>query len=241
MNGRHCLIKNAILYTFLLSIFILSGCQEGFSANAEESSDTEHENTAAEVDIERYDDGSIRQTEDVVIDQYDGDPANTYDVVYTLDEMMTLTIESIRSKAEMIPLLDLLDEHQMTATFFASPEQLEMYPEGTKEILDRGHMIENNAMYGMDVDALQHEDIYQRVETTNEMVETATGDSAEFAFVKNNDNKDLNAIVAQLDMTGIVTPVSELKPSDDEDKMLKNIKRAVARGGILSMDPDDAC
>ncbi|SDK71037.1 Peptidoglycan/xylan/chitin deacetylase, PgdA/CDA1 family [Lacicoccus qingdaonensis] len=128
----------------------------------------------------------------------------------------------------------------MTATFFASPEQLEMYPEGTKEILDRGHMIENNAMYGMDVDALQHEDIYQRVETTNEMVETATGDSAEFAFVKNNDNKDLNAIVAQLDMTGIVTPVSELKPSDDEDKMLKNIKRAVARGGILSMDPDDA-
>ena len=240
MNGRHCLIKNAILYTFLLSIFILSGCQEGFSGNAEEASDTEHENTAAEVDIERYDDGSIRQTEDVVIDQYDGDPANTYDVVYTLDEMMTLTIESIRSKAEMIPLLDLLDEHQMTATFFTSPEQLEMYPEGTKEILDRGHMIENNAMYGMDVDALQHEEIYQRVETTNEMVETATGDSAEFAFVKNNDNKDLNAIVAQLDMTGIVTPVSELKPSDDEDKMLKNIKRAVARGGILSMDPDDA-
>lgn len=216
----------------------MSGCKEGNSGNTE-TSDAEHEDDAAEVEIERYDDGRIRHPEDVVIEEYDGTPADTYNVVYTLDEVLTLTIENVRSKEELTPLLDQLDEHQIKATFFASSEQLEMYPEGTKEVLERGHSIESHALYGMDMDVLEYEDIYQRMEMTNEQIERATGDTAEYVPVQHDDYGDPNTVAAHLDMSGVVTPVSELKLSDDEDELKKNIKNAIARGGILSMDSED--
>lgn len=233
-------MKQKLLFIILFAVMILSGCTEGKAVNKEDETLLDHEDKAAQVDIERYENGSIQLAEDIEIEKYDGAPADTYDVVYTLDEVMTLAIESVLSKEEMTPLLDQLDEHHITATFFTSPEQLDMYPEGAEEIIKRGHTIENHALYGMNLDGLEYEEIYHRIAMTNEKIEAATGGTAEYALAKNNDNKDLNNVLAQLDMTGAVLPVSELKPSEDEEKLRNNIKKSIARGDVLSMNPEDA-
>lgn len=136
-------MKQKLLFIILFAVMILSGCTEGKAVNKEDETLLDHEDKAAQVDIERYENGSIQLAEDIEIEKYDGAPADTYDVVYTLDEVMTLAIESVLSKEEMTPLLDQLDEHHITATFFTSPEQLDMYPEGAEEIIKRGHTIEN--------------------------------------------------------------------------------------------------
>lgn len=233
-------MKNKLLFILLLAVMVLSGCGEGEAWSGAEETLKEHEDTAAQVDIEKYENGSFQPAEDIVLEKYHGEPAHTYDVVYTLDEVLALAIDSISSKDEMIPLLDQLDEHHITATFFASPEQLDMYPEGAEEIIERGHTIENHASYGMDLDVFEYDEIYQRMEMTNEKIERATGDTAEYVFIKNNDNKNLNAVAAELDMTGVVKPVSELKLSDDEEKLKDNIKKSIARGGVLSMNAEDS-
>src|SRR5690625_5010602 len=61
--------------------------------------------------------------EDYIIEEYDGEPLKTYDVVYTLDEVLSLTFDRILPKEQLIPLLEELDKHQIKATFFGSYEQ----------------------------------------------------------------------------------------------------------------------
>lgn len=52
-------------------------------------------------------------SEDYVIEEYNGDPVKTYDVIYTLDEVLSLTFDRILPKDVLIPLLDELDEHDI--------------------------------------------------------------------------------------------------------------------------------
>src|SRR5690625_4674657 len=61
---------------------------------------------------------------DVVVEKYDGEPLNTYDVIYTLDEVLSLTFDRVLPKKELMPLLEQLDEYQIKASFFGSFEQL---------------------------------------------------------------------------------------------------------------------
>lgn len=221
-------------------MFILSACAEDSVQSTEGVNNSPHEDEAAETIIEEYDEEDIAEAKDAVIEKYDGEPVNTYDVVYTLDEVLTLTFDGILAKEEMAPVLDALDAHQITATFFASPEQLELYPEGAAEITGRGHKFGNHGLYGMNLDALDYEEIHQRIKQTNEDIEEFTGESPKYVHVQNDENEDVNKIAAQLDMSGVITPVSELASSDDEGKNIRNSKKAIARGGVLSLSPKDA-
>src|SRR5690625_1900238 len=228
---------NVVLMGIIL--LVLSACADGSSEPSEEIHNIRHEDTAAETDIEEYDEGDIEAAEDVVIEEYDGAPADTYDVVYTLDEVMALTVDGILSKEEMIPVLDALDEHQITATFFASPEQLEMYPEGVAETIDRGHEIGNNGLHGMELDALGYGEIHHRIKWTNEAIEAFTGEPPAFIHTSNDEDERVKKIAAQLGMSGVINPVRTLSSSDDEAKMTRDAGKAIARGSVLSMNPED--
>lgn len=177
-----------ILTTMFL--FVLLGCEEETVVSEE----------AEEVD---------QEAKDVIIEEYDGEPVDTYDVVYTLDEVLSLTFDRVLPKEELTPLLDKLDEYEIKATFFGSVEQLEMNPEAVEEIASRGHKIENHALYGMDLEALDYDDV--------------------------------NTIAAQLGMSGVINHSSKLNGDNyDEEKLRKDMRQAIARGGILSMNPEDA-
>lgn len=66
-------MKN-LAYIILISsfLFILAGC----AGNAESQStmDELHDDEASDVNVEEYDDGSIQQAEDIVVEKYEGEP-----------------------------------------------------------------------------------------------------------------------------------------------------------------------
>lgn len=97
---------------------------------------------------------------DLHIEKYTGEPVKVYDVIYTLDEVMTLVIEGLETLEDIDPLLNQLDEHQIPATFFVTNEEMNMYPEVVEEVIHRGHKIENNALYKMDRKALTENEMY---------------------------------------------------------------------------------
>src|SRR5690625_3947445 len=41
-------------------------------------------------------------------------------------------------------------------------------------------------------------------------------------------------------MNGVISPVRALSSSDDEEKMIRDTGKAIARGGVVSMGPEDA-
>ena len=215
----------------MLGIF-LNGCNDDTPVTvASESDDTE----------------KARETEetvtDFVVETYEGVPANTYDVIYTLEEALSLTFDRILPKKELMPLLDALDEHHIQATFFGSYEQLYMNPEAVEEILQRGHSIENHALYKMNVKSLTYEDIFRLVKVTNEQIELMTGNIPKYVQLKSkNAYENVNLVTAQLDMDGVINYSYQLRglKTDDEKRIKNYMRRAVARGGIISMDPEDA-
>jgi len=181
--------------------------------------------------------------QDFIIEQFEGTPVNTYDVIYTLDEIISLTFDRILPKNELIPLLDALDEYKIQATFFGSLEQLVLNPEAVNEILQRGHDIENHALYKMNVKSLTYEDIYRLIKVTNEQIEIMTGNKPKYVQLKvKKSYENVNRVAAQLDMSGVINYSYQLRglKTDDEKRIKDYMRRAVARGGIISMDPADA-
>jgi len=180
---------------------------------------------------------------DVVVEKYDGEPLNTYDVIYTLDEVLSLTFDRVLPKKELMPLLEQLDEYQIKASFFGSFEQLRMNPEAVEEIIKRGHQIESNALYKMNLKSLDYEDLYRLIKLNNEQINEMTGEPTKYIRLNSNkEYEDVNVIAAQLNMSGVIHHSYQLRglKTDDEEKLMMYMNRAVARGGILSMNPEDA-
>src|SRR5690625_2047452 len=118
-----------------------------------------------------------------------------------------------------------------------------MNPEAVEEILKRGHQIGNNALYGMNLKGLGYDDIYRLLKLNNEQIETMAGEPAKYVRVNSEKgNEDLNSVAAQLDLSAVINYSYQLKglKTDDEEKLMRYMNRAVARGGILSMNPEDA-
>lgn len=126
---------------------------------------------------------------DLHIEKYTGEPVKVYDVIYTLDEVMTLVIEGLETLEDIDPLLNQLDEHQIPATFFVTNEEMNMYPEVVEEVIHRGHKIENNALYKMDRKALTENEMYYLLIENNEFIETNTSEESEYVFSNSKKRK----------------------------------------------------
>lgn len=180
---------------------------------------------------------------DEIVKTFEGETVKTYDVIYTLDEVLSLTFDQILPKEELMPLLEQLDQYEIKASFFGSLEQITMNPEAVNEIIERGHNIESNALYKMNVKSLNYDDIYRLMKVNNEKIKEMTGSSPTYVRLHSNKKyKDINKVATQLDMSGVIHHSYQLRglKTDNVDKLMKYMNRAVARGGIISMNPEDA-
>lgn len=140
-------------------------------------------------------------------------------------------------------MLDALDEYDIKASFFGSLEQVTMNPEAVNEIMSRGHQIENNALYKMNLKSLDYDDIYRLIKTNNEKITEVTEVAPSYIHLPSKKSyRDVNKVAAQLDLDGVVHHSYKLRglKTEDEKKLMTYMNRAVARGGIISMDPEDA-
>src|SRR5690625_2722004 len=81
--------------------------------------------------------------------------------------------------------------------------------------------------------------MHHRIKWTSEDIEAWTGEPPAFIHTSNDEDERVKKIAAQLGMSGVISPVRTLSSSDDEENMTRDVRKAIARGGVLSMNPED--
>lgn len=161
--------------------------------------------------------------------------------VYTAKKELTLTFNGMGDEATMRSLLDELDANQIKATFFLPGMRVAEEPNIAKDILRRGHEIENNTLNHSDVSNLDYEQIYKEIRLANEVIQKQTGVTPRYVRTKSGDyNDDVRIAAAALGMKAVVT--YNINPKDRDMKDAKAIgeyvERFISRGGIISLNTD---
>lgn len=182
-----------------------------------------------------------KEIDQETVKEHNREPVHTYDVVYTLEEKLSLIFDRVLAKDEILPILDQLDTYDIKATFFGSEEQLKEYPEAVEEIIARGHMIENHAFSGKDIEDMDNEELFYQIEQVNEQITIHTGTSANYIYLKGRvEHEKVNAVAGKLGMDGVIHYSSRLTEQDDKERLKLDARRAVARGGIIALNPKEA-
>ncbi|MED4750050.1 polysaccharide deacetylase family protein [Brevibacillus choshinensis] len=175
------------------------------------------------------------------IPRYSGEKSKVIPFVYTAKKELTLTFNGMGDEATMTRLLDELDKHQIKATFFLPGMRVAEEPNIAKEILSRGHEIENNTLNQLDMTKLGYDQIYKEIQLSNEVIQKQTGVTPRYVRTKSGDfSDDVRLAAAALGMNGVVG--YSINPKDRDMKDAKAIgeyvERFMSRGGIISLNTD---
>lgn len=176
------------------------------------------------------------------ITRYSGEKSKVLPYVYTAHKELALTFNGMGEEKVMKALLDQLDASKIKATFFLPGMRVAEEPEIAKDILERGHEIENNTLNQLDPKRLSYEQIYREIKLSNEVIKRETGMEPRYLRTKSGDyTDDVRLAVAHLGMEAVVS--YNINPKDrDLNKDAKAIgdyvTRYISRGGIISLNTD---
>jgi len=134
-----------------------------------------------------------------------------------------------------------LDRSGMKATFFLPGMRVAEEPDIAREILQRGHEIENNTLNQLDVDHLDYSDIYKEIKLSSDVIERETGVQTRYVRTRSGSYPEqVPLIAAQLGMQAVVS--YNINPKDRNMQSAKEIGdyigRYLSRGGIISLNTD---
>jgi len=91
------------------------------------------------------------------------------------DKVIALTIDAAWDADKTAGILDILDNHDVKATFFLCGVWVDAYPDMVKEIAARGHVIGNHSMTHPHMNRLSEEQIEQELLSLDDRIEDLTG------------------------------------------------------------------
>lgn len=208
--------KNIFKTLIVLMALFLAACQEE-SADSSNTSGNSHEK----------------------IERFTGEESKAIPSVYTTQKALSLTFNGMGDGETMEKLLDELDKYHIKATFFLPGMRVAEEPEIAKEIIARGHEIENNTLNQLDMSDFSYEQIYKEIKLSNDIIQKETGVSPRYVRTKTGDYKeDVRLATAQLGMDVVVS--YNINPKDWKMKDAKSIasyvERYIARGSIINLN-----
>lgn len=179
--------------------------------------------------------------EELVIQRYTGEKSREISFVYTARRELSLTFNGMGDQDTMTRLLNELDEYDIKATFFLPGMRVAEEPDIAREIMSRGHEIENNTLNQLDMLNMNYEQIYKEIKLSNDVIEQETGIRPHYVRTKSGDYPgDLPLVAAQLGMDAVVS--YNINPRDRDMQDAKAIgdyvKQYIHRGGIISLNTD---
>ncbi|WP_313894794.1 polysaccharide deacetylase family protein [Psychrobacillus sp.] len=175
------------------------------------------------------------------VTRYDGEKSKTIDSIYTANKVLALTFNGMGDESMVKQLLDELDLYGIKATFFLPGMRVAEEPELAKEILSRGHEIENNTLNRLDMNELSYEEIYKEIQLSNEVIKRETGVTPRYLRTKSGEyNDDVRLVTAQLGMDAVISYNINPKDGDMKDAKAigKYVEKYIKRGGIVSLNTD---
>lgn len=152
---------------------------------------------------------------------------------------VSLTFNGLADNDTMKLLLTKLDESNMKATFFLDGMRVAQEPELVKDILKRGHEVQNGTLTFPDVSTLNYEQTYEEIMLTNQIFEEHLGYTPKFVRSRSGDITDNMRLAAKaLDMKAVIglsiNPLDRKMQSAQE--LINYISKYIDRGSIIHLN-----
>ncbi|MGG2072542.1 polysaccharide deacetylase family protein [Lysinibacillus irui] len=152
---------------------------------------------------------------------------------------VSLTFNGLADNDTMKLLLTKLDESNMKATFFLDGMRVAQDPELVKDILKRGHEVQNGTLTFPDVSTLNYEQTYEEIMLTNQIFEEHLGYTPKFVRSRSGDVTDNMRLAAKaLDMKAVIglsiNPLDRKMQSAQE--LINYISKYIDRGSIIHLN-----
>ncbi|MBB6674542.1 polysaccharide deacetylase family protein [Cohnella nanjingensis] len=174
--------------------------------------------------------------------RYTGEKSKVIPYVYTAKRELSLTFNGMGDDKTMKRLLDELDRYGIKATFFLPGMRVAEEPDVAKEIVARGHEIENNTLNRLDLTKLGYEKIYKEIQLSNEIIRRETGMTPQYVRTRSGDyNDDVRLAAAHNGLKGVVGYSLFLHnwQSESEQEKYLYVRKHITRGGIINIDTEE--
>ncbi|WP_245823433.1 polysaccharide deacetylase family protein [Metabacillus halosaccharovorans] len=158
--------------------------------------------------------------------------------IATTEKKMALTFNGLSDKETMLNLLEELDRLGIKSTFFLQGMRVAEDPELAKEILARGHTIQNNTLNHVLPNKLNYEEAYVEVALANKIFQEHLNIQPSYIRSRSGDSsQSLEEAAAQLDMQVISNTINpqDSKMQSAED-IAAYIKQFSNRGAIIQLN-----
>lgn len=148
---------------------------------------------------------------------------------------VALTFDDGPDKIYTMKILEILKEKNVKATFFVVGQQVQRYPELTKQIHDEGHTLANHTWDHAKLPYLTDEQFINNIESTSLEIEKVIGIKPDlfrppYGYIKDEQVQKLNDLGYRSVMWSIDTNDWSGNTSDD---ILRRVHRNVSPGGIM--------
>ncbi len=98
------------------------------------------------------------------------------------DPQVNISFDVQGDPAQLIKILDILDQYGVRTTFFMQGEWVQQYPEATQEIARRGHELGNHSWTHFNFSEMTAEEVTKELEDTEALVQELTGQTTKPYF-----------------------------------------------------------
>lgn len=170
--------------------------------------------------------------------RYTGQMSRAVESSYTSDKVLALTFNGLADLETMQSLLEALDEHQISATFFIPGMRMAEEPDIAQRILDAGHEIESNMLDQGSMSEHTYEEIYRDLKLTNEIFNREIGMQPQYVRSRSGDyTAELREAVNALGMQAVIS--NSINPRDRDMQSAQEIgayvDRFMHRGAIVQL------
>ena len=150
------------------------------------------------------------------------------------DKKIALTFDDGPDPVYTTKVLDILDSYGVKGTFFVIGENVASHPEIAREIVSRGHEIENHSFDHPVFSLLSDDANYSQIKATNDIIKTVTGVQPKFFRKPYSDSSDItnDADIRYLEMLhklGLKASEYDVDSKDwllnDSDKIVERVKQ----------------
>lgn len=191
--------------------------------------------------MERDDtDGGTKTAEaDKQVQRYTGEMSQAVSLAYTTSRNLALTFNGMADVQTMDKLLDQLDALGIKATFFLPGMRVAEEPDIARQILSRGHEIENNTLNAVDMSRMDYGQIYKEIHLANDVIRKQTGVTPKFVRTQTGAiSDDIRLAAAQSGQQAVISYSLFLHNWKAETPQQKKnyIRKYINRGGIVAID-----
>ncbi|WP_407269666.1 polysaccharide deacetylase family protein [Radiobacillus sp. PE A8.2] len=170
-----------------------------------------------------------------------GEMSREIPFVYTTKRQLTITFNGMGDADMMYRILDQLGELGIKATFFLPGMRVAEEPNIAKEIVARGHDVQNNTLNRNDLTKLSYDEIYQEINLANEVIQEKTGVTPKYIRTKSgeyNDDVRLAATEAGLDAVIYYSANPQDWDMKSAEAIADYVSKYITRGGIITLNAD---